>query len=322
MKIKRFPIPVSFHIFNSYSFTCQVFNQIRLIQPQKLFITADGPRDNVTDDLVNCEKTRSILDLVDWDCEVFKNFSETNKGSYKSTSYGISWVFSHVDKAIFLEDDCVPHLSFFRYCRELLDYYENDNRVALISGSNFQTYSSDCRDSYFFSRYSFISGWATWKRTWDNVDLKLNSWPKYRDLKGLESVFTKKVEVKFWTRNFNDLYNRKIGPHWDYALTLSNFMNNSLCIVPKTNLVTNIGFGDDRTNTKTKKKYHCLKIDELSFPLTHPSLVRRADKADNYFEKKFYRHNLWTYLLKTIEQFLPKNLVLILKPLYKKIFRV
>lgn len=137
MSNNLFPVPISFHIFNRPETTLKVFEKIRNIKPSKLFITADGPRKNVEGDNEKCREVRSIVDEIDWECEVFTNFSESNKGSYKSTLEGITWVFEHVALAIILEDDCIPHQSFFRFCHELLYFYENDERIALISGNNF-----------------------------------------------------------------------------------------------------------------------------------------------------------------------------------------
>ena len=161
-----FEVPISFHIFNRPETTQLVFNEIKKIRPKQLFITADGPRDNKLSDKEACEKVRLIIDDIDWECELHTNFSDINKGSFKSTSEGITWVFEHVERAIILEDDCVPSGSFFKFCYELLDYYQDDTRVSIISGNNFQKGNNEIKDSYYFSRYTHIWGWATWKENW------------------------------------------------------------------------------------------------------------------------------------------------------------
>ena len=125
MKNSIFQTPISLHVFNRPEVTKKLFDVIRIIKPQILFITADGPRDSSPDDIKNCKKVRAIFNEIDWDCELQKNFSEINKGAFRSTSEGITWVFTHVDRAIILEDDCIPGNSFFTYCQELLNYYDS-----------------------------------------------------------------------------------------------------------------------------------------------------------------------------------------------------
>ena len=110
--------PVAMVVFNRYETAKQVFEQVRKVKPKKLFIIADGPREKVPQDIEKCKKVRSIFDNIDWDCEIHKNFSEVNLGCSKRPYTGFSWVFENVEEAIFLEDDCLPNISFFKYCEK------------------------------------------------------------------------------------------------------------------------------------------------------------------------------------------------------------
>lgn len=316
-----FPVPISFHIFNRPETTRKVFEQIKNIKPSQLFITADGPRENIAGDNEKCREVRSIVDDIDWECKVFTNFAESNKGSYKSTSEGITWVFEHVDRAIILEDDCIPHPSFFRFCHELLDYYENDERIALISGNNFQLTGNKTEHSYYFSRYTHIWGFATWKRTWNQVDLKMQCWPEFKDMKGLQAIFRKNHEVKHWEMLFQGMYEGKIGPHWDYLLSLSSYMNHTLAILPNVNLVSNIGYGVDASNCKSKSRFQELNIEEIKFPLKHPKFICRYVDADNFTELNIFSRSKFTYLKSKIAIYLPKYLKEYLKLIYENINR-
>jgi hypothetical protein len=283
-----FDVPISFHIFNRPETTKKVFEEIRKIKPKQLFITADGARESRPRDTEDCIATRSIINKIDWECEVHTNFSDVNKGSFKSTSEGITWVFKHVDRAIILEDDCVPHESFFEYCRELLEYYEHDTRIGLISGNNFQTQKDKTEDSYFFSRYTLIWGWATWKRTWQQVDFSMKNWPEYNRINGLKGSFSNKKEIQYWGGMYQDMFDKKRKLHWDYLLSLSSFMNNTLTIIPNVNLVSNIGYGPDASNCKAKSKFHCLENEEIKFPLKHPNFICRFVTADDYVELNLF----------------------------------
>ena len=156
--------PVAFIIFNRPSLTQIVFNTIRQAKPKQLFVIADGAR--FPEEKEKCQQARDIIRQVDWDCEVLANYSDVNLGCGKRISSGISWVFEHVEAAIILEDDCLPHLSFFRYCENLLDYYRDDERVMAIGGDNFQDGNKKTPYSYYFSKYPHVWGWATWRRAW------------------------------------------------------------------------------------------------------------------------------------------------------------
>ena len=94
----------------------------------------------------------------------------------------VSWVFEHTDRAVILEDDCLPVPSFFAYCRTMLILYEHEQRVFSISGSNFS--DQDELSGHAFSRYSLMWGWATWADRWnhyildptDHVGILLRTW--------------------------------------------------------------------------------------------------------------------------------------------------
>ena len=285
MEEYKLETPVSFHIFNRPQVTERVFNVIRTVKPRYLFVTADGPRENVPQDAEKCRAVRELVEKnIDWKCELYKNYSDANKGSYKCTSGGISWVFDHVEEAIILEDDCLPGVSFFRFCSELLERYRLNKKVSLISGNNFLPGMKNYEYSYYFSRYSLIWGWATWKRTWNLIDFDMKGWPEFRDSGGLKNIFEKDEAIYYWGSIFEGMYTKKRGPHWDYKLTLSTFMNNTLGIVPLANLVSNIGAGPDGTNCKVATRDHNLPVHDISFPLKHPSCIYRLNWADEYTE--------------------------------------
>jgi hypothetical protein len=148
--------PVAFIFFNRPDLTEKVFNRIRKAQPQELFLIADGPRINNSEDERKCFEARKIVDQIDWECEVCRNYSDQNLGCGVRPATGISWVFEHVDRAIILEDDCLPHPSFFNFCDELLERYKYDQRVMQISGTNLQ-YGNKWTDySYYFRNIIYV----------------------------------------------------------------------------------------------------------------------------------------------------------------------
>jgi hypothetical protein len=166
-------IAVALIIFNRTDTTKKVFEVLRQVKPAKLLVIADAPRHNYPDDIEKCAATRQIIEQVDWNCQVIKNYSEKNLGNKLRISTGLNWVFEQVEQAIILEDDCLPHPSFLPFCEDLLDKYQDDQRIMTRSGNNFQFGRKRTEYSYYFSRYTLIWGWATWRRAWQHYDAEM-----------------------------------------------------------------------------------------------------------------------------------------------------
>ena len=175
-------LPVAFIIFNRPDTTERVFAEIANAKPPKLLVIGDGPRTGRPGEAEKVAATRAIIQRVDWDCKVLTNFSEVNLGCKKRVSSGIDWVFEQVEEAIILEDDCLPDITFFRFCQEMLERYRGDQRIGMISGDNFQFGRRYGDDSYYFSKYVHIWGWATWRDRWvGSYDVSMAKWPRIRD---------------------------------------------------------------------------------------------------------------------------------------------
>jgi len=269
--------PVVFIVFNRPDPAKRVFEAIRVARPKKLFVVADGPRQGRAGEAEKCAATRAIADAVDWDCEVVRDFSDVNLGCGTRVASGISRAFESVDRAIVLEDDCVPSPSFFRYCAELLDRYADDERVMVVSGDNQLFGATEVEDSYYFSRYAHMWGWATWRRAWSLCDLAMGLWSAARSRGLLNQYFHKASERYYWDSLLQYVYDGNIDT-WDYQWVFSIWANNGLCAVPKRNLVRNIGFDADATHTKRDCAYAGLTAGELEFPLAHPrAMIARSD---------------------------------------------
>jgi hypothetical protein len=275
-------LPVIFIIFNRPEPTRQVLETLRAAKPSKLFVIADGARLNEPGEAEKCAATRAIINEVDWDCEVKTNFSESNLGCRLRISSGITWAFEFVDKAIILEDDCVPSASFFPYCEELLDRYEEDERVMMVSGDNFLFGNASVADSYYFSRYPHAWGWATWRRAWAKFDLNMAQWPEIRDKKLFDQYLPNTIERYYWETIFQHLYDGNIDS-WAYHWTYSIWVNSGLSVAPARNLVRNIGFHAEATHTKWDSSYSShasLGAEQLDLPLSHPATVMASSDKD------------------------------------------
>jgi len=283
--------PVAFLIFNRPDTTARVFEAIRQAKPPQLLVVADGPRPDRADDIEKCKAARAIIEGVDWDCEVLTNYSDLNLGCKNRVSSGLDWVFDTVEQAIILEDDCLPHPSFFRFCQDLLDYYRNDQRIMAISGDNFQFGRKRTEYSYYFSRYNHVWGWATWRRAWQYYDVKMRLWQEIRDGNWLESILVESQAVKYWTKIFQTSYDAKIDA-WGYPWTFACWIQNGLTILPNVNLVSNIGFREDATHTiGSKSRVANLPVKEMNFPLKQPPFLIRDEAADSYTQKNIFQRN-------------------------------
>ncbi|WP_204106191.1 MULTISPECIES: TylF/MycF/NovP-related O-methyltransferase [Spirulina sp. CCY15215] len=275
--------PVVLIIFNRPDTTQRVFDAIRQARPPQLFIIADAARRDRTPEVEQCRDARNIVEGIDWDCQVFKNYSDTNLGCRHRISSGLNWVFENVEEAIILEDDCVPDPTFFRFCEELLEKYRRDDLIMAIAGNNFQFRQSRTEYSYYFSRYPHCWGWATWRRAWQHYDDTMQLWPRARDEKCLESVFETDRAVAYWAKILQRNYEGFNS--WAYAWGFSCWIHDGLTILPDVNLVSNIGFGSEGTNTrKQDHKLAHLSTESLSFPLLHPQTIQRNREADRFTE--------------------------------------
>lgn len=269
---------VAFIVFNRPDTTGRVFEHIRAARPPKLLIVADGPRASRPGEAQRCAEARAVAQRVDWPCEVETDFSEVNLGCRRRVASGIDWVFSRVPEAIILEDDCLPHPSFFRYCAELLDRYRDDPRVGMIAGTRLHVQGSGGADSYFFSKYASIWGWATWQRAWARYDHAAANWPELRASGAFEAL-TSAQERLYWQQAFEGVYRGAIDT-WDYQWTLSCWCEGMVSAVPRSNLISNIGFGPDATHTTQIGRYANLQTEGLTFPLVHPRLILANRAAD------------------------------------------
>jgi hypothetical protein len=282
-KAKTFETPVALFVFNRPDSTRRVFEAIASVRPTKLLLIADGPRLAKPGETEACLQVRDIVTRVDWPCEVSTNFAPTNLGCKNRIISGLNWAFSLVNEAIILEDDCLPDPSFFPFCHELLERYRDDNRVSMIAGTNFVWRATPPSPSYFFSRMTHIWGWATWRRAWSLYDEHLSQWPAIRASGLLEQAFSERRLTRYWTGIFDQMHAGS-GPNiCDYQWAYTNLVQHSLIAVPRTNLITNIGFGADATHTTGTDPEMVVPSAPIEFPLVHPPAMipmRSLDQLD------------------------------------------
>jgi hypothetical protein len=271
MQTKALQAPVAFFVFRRPDTTRRVFEAIAKARPARLLLIADGPRDGRAGEAEACEQVRKIITNVDWPCEVIANFSDRNLGCGERVISGLDWVFSLVDEAIILEDDCLPDLSFFPFCQELLERYRGDCRIASITGTNLGERHLKTEYSYYFSQLGGIWGWATWKSQWLRYDRTLEDWPRLKQDRTLYEIFDDARAVSYWTRVFDAMHEKRAPDTWDYQMFFTRMKHNALSVIPSLNLVTNIGFGGEATHTAAASASLMRPAKTMGFPLKHPS---------------------------------------------------
>lgn len=289
-------VPVLLMIFVRPKQLSGSFNAIKEARPSKLLIVSDGPRDSHPTDRVLNDECKEMVKDIDWECEVFHKYSEVNRGMYVTAYNAFKWAFSLVDRLIFIEDDVVPNFSFFSFCEEMLNKYENDLRIHTIGGMNHLGIYNPPTADYFFSKAGSIWGFAIWKRTYElfDYDLKFNEDPYHKKMliesfhKSHRIHVKKSIELK--RQNF--LKNQEMGD-FEFINAASFFLSSGLMILPKYNLISCHGISENAEHNvnhplklpKSIRRLFNMKTYELQFPLKHPNYII----ADIKYEELVYK---------------------------------
>lgn len=308
-------ISVLILFFNRADSLAKVFAEVRRAQPARLFLYQDGPRGER--DMPGIEACRKVVENVDWPCEVYRNYSEVNHGCDPSEYLSQKWAFSIVDRCIVLEDDDVPTQSFFRFCKEMLDRYADDERIGMIAGFNPEeetkgvpadaSQSSPCRGemeggSYFFTRNFSIWGWASWRRVVDQWD------GEYSWLDDPQKV--QKLEEHIRRYKLRDDFLPMCRAHkaqgkefYETIFCAHMWMNDLLAVVPTKNQINNLGVSDDSTHfagsiqqlPRGYRRIFTMGRHELDFPLVHPAGSEPGEPHEEYvpFRESVYRIMAW-----------------------------
>ena len=295
--------PVAFIIFNRPDTTERVFAEIAKAKPPKLLVVGDGARVSREGEAAKVAACRTIIERVDWPCEVLTNYSEINLGCKVRVSSGLDWVFELVEEAIILEDDCLPDPSFFRFCEEMLARYRDDQRIGMVSGDNFKFGDARNQDSYYFSKYTHIWGWATWRDRWQgSYDVELRKWPLLRDGRWLQDLFSNKHEAIYWERIFEQTFSEKINS-WDYQWLFANLIEGRVSVESNVNLISNIGFGrDDATHTQIITEEANMPTSPILFPLVHPSFIVVNKEVDDFYYRTIIHRSIYKRLRNKIKR--------------------
>ena len=277
--------PVALILFRRPDVTKKVFKVIAEAKPPKLFLIADGPSPERSGEAEKCAATRAVVENVNWGCEVFRDYSETNMGPWRRIASGITSAFQQVEELIVLEDDCLPDPTFFRFCDELLERYRDDERIMHIAGNHFQAQDPrPTRYSYSFAWHNIAWGYATWRRAWQHFDLGIPSWGELRNTDFLDQVVGDPLAVESYRKIFDQLYaDPGEFDGYDWAWSFACWSQGGLSVLPDRTLIKNVGFGPDSTHFPTADDPRArFQSMPMQFPLNHPPYVLRDAAADNF----------------------------------------
>lgn len=299
MNKSKIDIAVLLIFFNRDVQFAQVFEQVKLARPSRLYLYQDGPRADRPEDVSGIEKCRAIAEDIDWECEVHRMYQEKNFGCDPSEYISQKWMFETEEYGIILEDDDVPSQSFFPFCKELLEKYKDDTRIHMICGMN-NNDVTDCPYSYFFTNRGTIWGWATWKRVIDTYDAEYKFFDDPYTMARLREKYPTKKEFEA-SMDICKRHKASGREHYESILRMSERLYGRINIVPTYNMITNIGVGCEGTHTvsdikllskKVQKLFH-KKRYEIEFPLVHPPYML----TDADYEKRLLkgiRPTIWT----------------------------
>ena len=281
--------PVLLIGFNRPDTMKEVFKMVRKAQPQKLYYAVDCARVGKIGEEEKVDAVKAIIKDVDWPCEVKTLFQPENRGCGYGPAEAITWAFENEDRLIVLEDDCVPTISFFSFCDQMLERYKNDERVEIIAGRSHNSGSEFFEgQDYIFTHYAHTWGWATWKRCWKHFDIKMSDYPEFKKTGGANNVLFSKEEADYFNKWFEGIYNnieQECTHSWDAQWVYARLKSGALGIVPAKNLIQNIGeFG---THSSGHQTVFDLQAEDLSDVIRHPLYVLPNRK---YESMHFHNH--------------------------------
>ncbi len=292
-------ISVLIIFFTRHEIFKKVFAEVKKARPARLFLYQDGPREGRPDDVENIKKCREIAEDIDWECEVHRYYQEKNVGVDPSGYIADTWAFSLTDKCIVLEDDIIPSPSLFSFHKELLDYYENDDRIMLISGMNLEEVSPNIQSDYFFSYTTITLAWSSWSRVvreWDKAYSFLDDDEKARKFK----QFIKKNHLANNIPKLCDAHRKSGIEHFESILFSNQYLHEGLTIVPSKNLALHIGIDPDSAHYTTELQYlpkplqkmSTMKVFEIDTSnIQHPKEII----VDRKYQKYVYWMHGWNH---------------------------
>ena len=281
-------VPVAIVFFNRLDPLKRLVDRLAEVRPSKVYLISDGPREGREGESGKVADCREFMRKLPWPCEIRENFAEKNMGCRGRVTSGLDWVFENEEKAIILEDDCIPEPEFFPWVEKMLGRYKDEKKVLSVSGTNLRPQLCDQSVDSVFSKYSMIWGWATWRRAWAKNDKNLALFPDA----------CKRHHFRKWLGKWRaEWYWRYLLTHvqssWGYRWAFTHFANEAYCVLPPVNLVENIGMtGVEATHTSSNP-YDLAKVaKQWKMPNSKPITMVANARLDRWIDDNFFSRSL------------------------------
>jgi hypothetical protein len=277
--------PVIYVFFNRPEITLRTFSALRLQRPPRLHLIADGPRPERPGEAARCRATRTIVeDLLDWDCDVTRDYAEANLGCGRRLASGLTDAFAQLGEAIVLEDDILPHPDFFPFCDAMLAAYRDDPHIHSISGFQPLGRYAPAHGPVVPSTFNWIWGWASWQRAWQDYRFDLRAaWHDPQVREDIRAYLGNALNFQGHQRNFDGLINDHVDT-WDFQWSFALLAHRRVTLASSVNLIDNLGFAADATHTVRPELYQrSLRV----YP-TVPTARRRATAGPDRLHDKLF----------------------------------
>ena len=308
MNAAQIDIAVLILFFNRPEQLARVFAEVRKARPSRLFLYQDGPRDER--DMPGIMACREVVADIDWDCDVQRLYQERNYGCDPSEFISQKWAFSMADKCVVLEDDDVPSVSFFRFCKEMLDRYEHDTRITMVAGFNLGEPTPDAGADDFFTTNFSIWGWASWRRVVDQWD-EHYTWLDDETAVSRIEAFVREGRLRDDFLPMCRRHRAQGKAFYETIFWAHLLLSNGLCIVPSRNMINNLGatagsthFGSQlETLPRGYRRIFTMKRYEMDErPLHHPRyVVEHVDYRRRVYRIMAFGHP-WVKVGRSIEE--------------------
>lgn len=294
----KYDIPVVLYVFRRTETVRLILEVLKEVRPSVLYVFADGPRND--EEKIKTDEVRNLVDsLVTWECDFRREYSSDNLSCSPNITRGYDKVLEEHPYAIFLEDDAVPRIEFFKYCRELLKKYEADERIQYIAGFNGTADGQLMDTDYDFATCAPMSGAiAMWRRSWKESEKDCSRWPEYKRDKAIKAYFPSKEFYHMYSNLFKDIYKKGRG-EWDVQLNFDQYLKHKYSIVPRINLVRSYGYTEGAFHEQGDKVAQRLKPlmdvseETFDFPMKEP--IYKED-GDIVWNKKYDKKRQETFL--------------------------
>lgn len=283
-------VPILVLAFNRPDHIMESMKVIREYQPRRLYLACDGPRNYKEGEMEAVNFTReTMINYINWPCDVKTLFREENLGCAKAVSSAISWFFDNEEYGIIIEDDIIVSIDFFRLCEKLLPYYKDEEKIMQIAAHN-PCARVDTSSDYSFLHVIRIWGWATWRRAWKKMDMSMSKWPEINkwDIIKTFGLFHGTIRwLYYWGPTYKNL---EKSNSWATRWYFSCYCNNGLSICPNVNLIKNLGLHDGtHFETGSVNDLYTNKIGKMIFPLNIKNEIEIDKDLDRLERKDFFR---------------------------------